>query len=59
MATPHVAGVAALWVEKLRKDGTAGVPDIVVSQLKGGARRDVLCGNDFNAYGAGMVQAPQ
>jgi len=59
MATPHVAGVAALWVHKLRS----------ANQLTGQLLTDRLAGSGtlmgfaagFNPadVGAGMVQAPQ
>jgi len=59
MATPHVAGVLALWIQKLFPSGerpqkwTADVQRALEANLKvvpGGARVDV---------GLGMVQAPQ
>ena len=58
MATPHVAGVAALWVEKLRGAGALNVPDTVRSQLKSSAVRQPLVDTDVNDIGVGMVQAP-
>ena len=59
MATPHVAGVLALWIQKLFPGGernpkwTADVQRALESNVKpvpGGSRADV---------GLGMVQAPQ
>jgi subtilisin family serine protease len=58
MATPHVAGVAALWVEKLRGAGALNVPDTVRSKLKSSAVRQPLVDTDVNDIGVGMVQAP-
>jgi len=58
MATPHVAGVAALWVEKLRNAGELNVPDTVRSQLKSSAVRQPLVYTDVSDIGVGMVQAP-
>jgi subtilisin family serine protease len=58
MATPHVAGVAALWVEKLRDAGALTVPDVLRSELKANAVRQPLADTDVNAIGVGMVQAP-
>lgn len=58
MATPHVAGVAALWVEKLRDAGALTVPDVLRSDLKANAVRQPLADTDVNAIGVGMVQAP-
>jgi subtilisin family serine protease len=59
MATPHVAGVAALWTEKLRQDGGLGVPDAIRSAIKAAATRKLLAGFDVSAIGNGMVQAPR
>jgi subtilisin family serine protease len=59
MATPHAAGVAALWVQKTRAEGAIDIPDLVRSQLKTNATRVPLSGNDLGALGSGMVQAPQ
>ena len=59
MATPHVAGVAALWTEKLRNAGVLNVPDAVRSAIKSHATRDLLLTADTNAVGVGLVQAPQ
>jgi subtilisin family serine protease len=59
MATPHVAGVAALWTEKLRNAGNLIVPDSVRSNIKSTAVRQPLLSTDYIAIGAGLVQAPQ
>lgn len=60
MATPHVAGVAALWTEKLRNQGGLIVPDTVRSAILSNAiRKPILDSDDLNAIGAGLVQAPQ
>ena len=59
MATPHVAGVAALWTEKLRNEGKINSPDAVRSEIKAGAVRQSLLTTDFNAIGVGLAQAPQ
>jgi subtilisin family serine protease len=60
MATPHVAGVAALWFQKLQDEN----PGFLMSQLEGSvvgfAIRDVLATPDDRAdAGAGLVRAPQ
>ena len=59
MATPHAAGVAALWVEKLRNDGTLTVPGALLSELKANAVRQPLLDGNANDIGVGMVQAPR
>ena len=59
MATPHVAGAAALWTEKLRNEGSINVPDAVRSAIKANAAKQSLFTTDFNAIGVGLVQAPQ
>lgn len=59
MATPHVAGVAALWTEKLRNEGMINIPESVRSAIKSNAVRAPLLTKDTNAIGAGLVQAPQ
>ena len=59
MATPHVAGVAALWVEKLRNQGALTVPGILLSELKANATRQSLWDTDVNSIGVGMVQSPE
>jgi len=59
MATPCVAGVAALWLEKTRNEGLLAVPGSIVSSIKANATRQPLIENDPSAVGAGMVQAPQ
>ena len=58
MATPHAAGVAALWAEKLRGDGSLCIPGAVLSALIASATRVPLSGAAPGMVGAGMVQAP-
>jgi hypothetical protein len=58
MATPHVAGVAALWVDKLRGAGMLTIPNIVLSKLKSSAVRRILDYSIVDDIGVGMVQAP-
>jgi subtilisin family serine protease len=59
MATPHVAGVAALWAEKAMKAGPlSGVE--WMSRLIGSATRNGLAaGFDPADIGAGLIRAPQ
>jgi subtilisin family serine protease len=60
MATPHVAGIAALWAEKLLKiRGNVNTLELT-SKLIGQAEIDCLrSGIDFMDVGAGLVQAPR
>lgn len=58
MATPHVAGIAALWAEKLRDEGMLNIPESVRSAVKSHAIRQPLFTTDINAIGLGLVQAP-
>lgn len=59
MATPHVAGVAALWTEKLRNDGALHVPETVRSAITSHAARKQLVTTDVHSIGVGLAQAPQ
>ena len=59
MATPHVAGVTALWYEKLQSTN----PGFRMSQLSGSvvgnASGDLATPEDLADAGAGLVRAPQ
>ncbi|MEZ5479032.1 MAG: S8 family serine peptidase [Thiolinea sp.] len=65
MATPHVAGIAALWVEK--QLGSFGKVDTAMLQqqllgsasLSGLLYRDAQLGIDMTDTGIGLAQAPQ
>jgi subtilisin family serine protease len=58
MATPHVAGVAALWAEKLAKDGQLN-PLALQSKLIGsGVMKDLAPHTSPVDVGQGLVQAP-
>jgi subtilisin family serine protease len=59
MATPHVAGLAALWAEKIRTTGPLN-PLQLTSRLIGSAATERLH-SPFDPFdvGAGLVQAPQ
>lgn len=59
MATPHVAGVAALWFQALIDSGDL-TRNTVETALKGSATRTPLIGGvDRLDVGLGLVQAPQ
>ncbi len=56
MATPHVAGVAALWLEHLRQINGVVPRDAVAARLL--ATAAAQSGADRDAVGAGLVQSP-
>ena len=59
MATPHVAGVAALWAQKLTMTGQ-GNGELLANRLIGSATTAPLApGFDPADVGAGIVRAPQ
>jgi subtilisin family serine protease len=59
MATPHVAGVAALWAEKIKKDRPLNAVEWT-GRLIGSATSDGLkIGFSPFDIGAGLVRAPQ
>jgi subtilisin family serine protease len=58
MATPHVAGVAALWAERLLAQGPLS-PVLLQSKLiASGTFKPLEAGTDPVDVGAGLVQAP-
>jgi hypothetical protein len=59
MATPHAAGVAALWTQKLRDTGELGIPEAVRSAVQAHSIRQNVSSTDIGAIGAGLIQAPQ
>ena len=59
MATPHVAGIAALWAEKLQIQGQLN-GQLLADRLVGGTTTAGLkTGFDPSDIGAGIVQAPK
>ena len=59
MASPHVAGVAALWAERqLDRNGLVN-PSTLDAQLRAYCRRDKLPSASQIDVGEGMVTAPQ
>jgi subtilisin family serine protease len=60
MATPHVAGVAALWLEKIKGTNATGHIRQLDGRLIGTAVLNHFpAGEDLANAGAGLVQAPQ
>jgi subtilisin family serine protease len=55
MATPHVAGVAALWADQLLKTTGRVDTDVLLHRIVGSA---TLMGLNQDDVGAGLVQAP-
>ncbi len=59
MATPHVAGVAALWAQKQQEQKGSILSDVLSGQLLAFARADLLAaGSQREDVGEGIVQAP-
>jgi len=59
MATPHVAGVAALWAEKLKAGGRRNGTDLAAHLISSGISESLKAGFDPFDVGSGMVSAPQ
>lgn len=60
MATPHVAGAAALWWEAIAKQGLPVTATMVIAKLRATASTSVFApGVDVADRGAGLVQAPK
>jgi subtilisin family serine protease len=58
MASPHVAGVAALWAERqLKRNGIVN-PGSLEAQLRGQSRRDRLPSASYLDVGEGLATAP-
>ncbi|MER9034313.1 S8 family serine peptidase [Mesorhizobium sp. M0924] len=59
MACPHVAGLAALWCEAIRKDSRTPTPTNVGAKLISSARRDVFGDEGIEVdIGQGLAIAP-
>lgn len=56
MATPHAAGVAALWAEQLQTSTGSIDSGVLMSRLTGGAR--ALAGLSVTDVGSGLVTSP-
>jgi subtilisin family serine protease len=59
MATPHVAGVAALWAEKLAAGGALDARNLEARLTGTASAARLVAGFDPGDVGVGMVQAPQ
>ena len=59
MATPNVAGVAALWAQKLKTIGPLNSKLLSARLLASGTLTGLAAGFDPGDIGGGLVQAPQ
>jgi len=59
MATPHVAGVAVLWAQKILTQGPLRSTEWLARLIASGTRDGLKAGIDPNDIGSGLVQAPQ
>ncbi|MGH9175322.1 MAG: S8 family peptidase [Vicinamibacterales bacterium] len=59
MATPHVAGVAALWAQKLQSTGALTTGLLAARVVGSGATTALAPGFDPADVGSGLVAAPQ
>jgi subtilisin family serine protease len=59
MATPHVAGVAALWAEQIAGSGPLNTSILIARLLASATTKGLASGFDPADVGAGLVQAPQ
>jgi subtilisin family serine protease len=59
MATPHVAGVAALWAQKLSTPGPLKASQLMARLVASGTTSGLASGFDPDDVGTGLVQAPQ
>lgn len=59
MATPHVAGVAALWASRLKEEGEFTLDRLSLALSRSATRAGIAAGFDPSDVGYGMVTAPQ
>ena len=59
MATPHVAGVAALWAQKLKAGGAFNIRLFSNNLLASATRVSLHPSSSFDEVGAGLIRAPQ
>jgi subtilisin family serine protease len=58
MATPHVAGVAALWMQQLAQQGPVPGSLLKARLIASGTAADITGTFDVSDVGSGMVQSP-
>ena len=59
MATPHVAGVAALWAQAIKQQtGSVSHQTLVAKLIASGTTTTLLAGFETDDVGTGIVQAP-
>jgi hypothetical protein len=58
MATPHVAGVAALWAEQLAQRGPLNPVLLTAKLIASGTYKNLDAQTDPLDVGSGLVQAP-
>jgi len=60
MATPHIAGVAALWAQKLRAEtGRVDSETLMAQLIASGSRTPLVVGAEAEDVGTGIAQAPR
>ncbi len=59
MATPHVAGVAALWAQQIAENGPLNSGILTARLLAAATTKGLASGMDAADFGAGMAQSPQ
>jgi hypothetical protein len=59
MATPHVAGVAALWIQKLKGQGMHTDLNLTARLIASSGTEPFQAGFDPVDIGAGIVRCPQ
>ncbi len=58
MATPHVAGVAALWMQRLAQNGPVPGSQLKARLIASGTLANITGAFDVADVGSGMVQSP-
>jgi subtilisin family serine protease len=59
MATPHVAGVAALWAEKIQSSSVLNAFQLAARLIGSAVSDDLQSGLDLFDVDVGLVRAPQ